>query len=303
MIYTVTLNPALDYVVHTERFVLGAVNRSCAEEILPGGKGINVSFVLRELGIQSTVLGFAAGFTGDALETMVKARGVEAEFIRVSGSTRINVKVRAEQETDINGCGLVVEERHMRALARKMQGAPANSVCVLSGSAPASLSPDCYVRLLEELARPDIRIALDASGALLRRSLSLGPWLVKPNREELEELFGRSLAGREEIAAAAREMRELGARNVLVSLGGAGACLFSESGEEYFVPAPQGRAVDTVGAGDSLLAGFLAAKESGMPDFAALEQGVAAGSATVCRVGLATGEEIVRLLKRMRDHG
>lgn len=303
MIYTVTLNPALDYIMRAERFVLGAVNRARGEEILPGGKGINVSYVLRELGIPSVALGFAAGFTGDELERMVRARGIQTEFIRVLGSTRINVKVRAEQETDINGCGPLAQDKDIIALAHKLHAAEANSVCVLSGSAPASLSSDCYVRLFNQADRPDMRIALDASGALLRRSLTLGPWLIKPNREELEELCGRALAGREAVACAARELRGLGARNVLVSLGEAGACLFTEDGKEYFVSAPQGCAIDTVGAGDSLLAGFLAAKECGASDFAALEQGVAAGSATAFRIGLATGEEIGSLLKCMRDHG
>ena len=205
--------------MRAERFVLGAVNRARGEEILPGGKGINVSYVLRELGIPSVALGFAAGFTGDELERMVRARGIQTEFIRVLGSTRINVKVRAEQETDINGCGPLAQDKDIIALAHKLHAAEANSVCVLSGSAPASLSSDCYVRLFNQADRPDMRIALDASGALLRRSLTLGPWLIKPNREELEELCGRALAGKEAVACAARELRGLGARNVLVSLG------------------------------------------------------------------------------------
>ena len=300
MIYTVTLNPSLDYILHADSFSLGKVNRSQKEEILPGGKGVNVSRVLAELGIPSVALGFAAGFTGDAFVRLVRECGVAADFLPASGMTRINVKIRSREETDINACGPSVAQEDLAALAQKLKDVPQNTVLVLAGSAPASLSPDCYVRLLSFCGRSDLRIALDASGKLFGNSLELSPWLVKPNLEELEELLGEKLSSRAETVRAARRLQARGVKNVIVSLGGEGAVLVPENGEEIFVAAPQGRAVDTVGAGDSLLAGFLAAKEMGASDKESLEQGVAAGSATAFRVGLATGEEIRSLLHRMR---
>ena len=300
MIYTVTLNPSLDYIMQAEAFAAGKVNRSQAERILPGGKGINVSRVLAELGVPSVALGFAAGFTGAEFLRFVGEFGVGADFLPVSGMTRINVKIRAGEETDINASGPAVTEENLRSLGQKLAAAPKNSVLILAGSAPASLASDCYARLLAFGKRSDLRIALDASGKLFADSLALSPWLVKPNLEELEELVGETLASRAEIVRAARRLHARRVRNVIVSLGGEGALLVAEGGAEIFVAAPQGNVVDTVGAGDSLLAGFLAAKEQGGSDREALEQGVAAGSATAFRVGLATGEEIRSLLKKIR---
>lgn len=300
MIYTVTLNPSLDYILPAEHFALGAVNCARGERILPGGKGINVSRVLKELGVPSVALGFAAGFTGEEFLRLAGECGVRADFLRISGQTRINVKIRAEEETDINAGGPAASEEDLRALAQKLAAAPQGAVLVLAGSVPASLSPECYVRLLSFSGRSDFRIALDAAGRLCGQSLALAPWLVKPNRAELEELVGERLSSRSEIARAARRLQERGARNVLASLGEEGAFLLSESGEEFFIAAPRGEVADTVGAGDSLLAGFIAAKEQGGSDGEALKLGVAAGSATAFRVGLATGEEIRALLAAMR---
>lgn len=300
MIYTVTLNPSLDYILPAEHFALGAVNRARGERILPGGKGVNVSRVLRELGVPSVALGFAAGFTGEEFLRLAGECGVRADFLYISGQTRINVKIRAEEETDINAGGPAASEEDLRALAQKLAAAPQGAVLVLAGSVPASLSPECYVRLLSFSGRSDFRIALDAAGRLCEQSLALAPWLVKPNRAELEELVGERLSSRSEVARAARRLQERGARNVLASLGEEGAFLLSESGEELFIAAPRGEVADTVGAGDSLLAGFIAAKEQGGSDREALKLGVAAGSATAFRVGLATGEEIRALLTEMR---
>ena len=305
MIYTVTLNPSLDYILPTEHFALGAVNRARGERILPGGKGVNVSRVLKELGVPSVALGFAAGFTGEEFLRLAGECGVRADFLRISGQTRINVKIRAEEETDINAGGPAASEEDLRALAQKLAAAlgllgKLLRVLVLAGSVPASLSPECYVRLLSFSGRSDFRIALDAAGRLCGQSLALAPWLVKPNRAELEELVGERLSSRSEVARAARRLQERGARNVLASLGEEGAFLLSESGEELFIAAPRGEVADTVGAGDSLLAGFIAAKEQGGSDREALKLGVAAGSATAFRVGLATGEEIRALLAAMR---
>ena len=301
MICTVTLNPSLDYILHAAAFAEGKVNRAEREEIFPGGKGINVSRVLAALGIRSAAYGFAAGFTGEELRRLVRAYGIDADFLPVAGMTRINVKIRSGKETDINASGPSVREEDLRALAEKLRLLPENSVLVLAGSAPSSLSNDCYARLVSYSGRSDLRIALDTSGKAFARSLALAPWLIKPNAEELEEAVGEKLSSRGEIASAAERLQERGARNVIVSLGGDGALLVSESGERIFVPAPQGKAVDTVGAGDSLLAGFLAAKEQGVSDAEALAQGVAAGSATAFRIGIATGEEIRALLMKMRS--
>ena len=303
MIYTVTLNPSLDYILRAKSFALGKVNRSQSETVLPGGKGVNVSRVLAQLGVPSVALGFAAGFTGAEFVCLVGEYGIAADFLPAAGMTRINVKVRAEEETDINASGPAVTEEDLRALGLKLASAPKNSVLVLAGSAPATLSSDCYARLLAFSGRSDLRVALDASGKLFAESVSLSPWLVKPNLEELEELVGETLASRSDVVRAARRLQGRGVQNVIVSLGGEGALMVSESGEEIFAAAPQGRPVDTVGAGDSLLAGFLAAKEEGGTDPEALEQGVAAGSATAFRVGLATGEEIRALLQKMRPSG
>ncbi len=299
MIYTITLNPSLDYIVHADSFASGKVNRSQREEILPGGKGINVSRVLAQLGVPSVALGFAAGFTGEEFIRLTGEYGVATDFLPAAGMTRINVKIRSREETDINASGPSVAEGDLRALGQKLASAPEDSVLVLAGSAPASLSSDCYSRLLAFSGRSDFRIVLDASGKLFAHSVALLPWLVKPNLEELEELVGETLASRSDAARAARQLQGRGVKNVIVSLGGEGALLVSERGEEIFVAAPQGKVLDTVGAGDSLLAGFLAAKERGGSDKEALEQGVAAGSATAFRVGLATGKEICSLLQKM----
>lgn len=301
MIYTVTLNPSIDYILYADSFRVGKVNRSQAETVLPGGKGVNVSRVLAQLGVPSVALGFAAGFTGAEFVRLVGECGIAADFLPAEGMTRINVKVRAGEETDINASGPAVTPEDLRALARKLESIPENSVLVLAGSAPASLPPDCYAQLLAFSGRNDLRTALDASGKLFASSLALSPWLVKPNLEELEEQACEPLASRADIIRAARHLQGRGAKNVIVSLGGKGALLVSEGGEEIFAAAPQGNAVDTVGAGDSLLAGFLAAKMQGGSDKEALEQGVAAGSATAFRAGLATGGEIRALLRRMRS--
>lgn len=299
MICTVTLNPSLDYVLHAKGLESGKINRSEREEILPGGKGINVSRVLAEFGIQSTAFGFAGGFTGKELIRLVRACGVNADFLPVCGDTRINVKIRAAQETDVNAGGPSVTQADLSALAEKLRTLPPQTMLVFAGSAPSSLSPDCYVQLLSQCDRKDFRIALDASGELLRRSLALNPWLIKPNLEELEGLVGEKLTSRAEAVHAANRVREKGVQNVLVSLGGEGALFVSDRGEQLYCPAPQGRVVDTVGAGDSMLAGFIAAKEQGVTDKDALETGIAAGSATAFRVGLAQRGEILALRRRV----
>lgn len=298
MIYTVTFNPAIDYVLWLDRLRPGKTNRAVGEVYAPGGKGINVSMVLKNLGIPSVALGFAAGFTGDTVCTMLEARGIASDFIRIPGLSRVNVKIKADVETEINGRGPDVPEEAFAQLVQKLSRIPAGSVLVLAGSVPPSMPDNTYSRLLRALGRQDIRIVVDAAGALLLDALPFRPWLIKPNREELDETFGRHMRSTDEAFDYARELQKMGARNVIVSLGSNGAMMLNERGEEMMVPAFIGEAVDTVGAGDSLVAAFIAAKEGGGTDLQALRRGVAAGCATAFKEGLATREEIEALLKR-----
>lgn len=294
-VYTLTLNPALDYVVRAERFEPGKINRTTGESISPGGKGINVSLVLREFGVESCALGFAAGFTGEEILREVASRGVACDFVRVAGTSRINVKVRAGEETDINAGGPSVSEEDVAALEAKVRALPAGSLLVLAGSVPASLSKEVYGRLTEA-AGEGVRVVVDAQGDALRSAVARGVWLVKPNIEELGELFGVRVEERAQVDACAAELRRMGAQNVLVSMGVRGALLYAEDGQVHFVAAPAGAGIDSVGAGDSLLAGFLAAKLSGESDREALRRGVAAGTATAFRLGLMRRADYEKML-------
>lgn len=300
MICTVTMNPALDYIVSLPELKKGGINRAVRSRLRAGGKGINVSAVLKSFGISSAATGFVAGRTGELLCDMLREAGIFADFVRTGGMTRINVKIRAEEETDVNGEGPAVTEEAFAALLAKADRLPAGSMLVLAGSMPASLPEGAVGRLFAAAERA--RVAVDCSGSVLRETLPLRPWLVKPNREELEELYGVHIGGQEEALFYAQKMRREGARNVIVSLGGQGAVMAAEDGAEYYIPAFEGAALDTVGAGDSLLAGFIAAYEGGQSAEQALAQGVAAGCATAFRVGLAPAEEAFALL-RSRETG
>ncbi len=298
MIYTLTCNPALDYVVRLDKYREGATNRSYGESIAPGGKGINVSLVLKNLGIPTLAMGIAAGFTGDMLLGMLQERGIATDFLRVGGFTRINVKIKTGRESEINGSGPAVGESVAEALAQKLTSLPENACVVLAGSVPNGLSGDFYAHILNKANRRDLRVAVDASGALLVNALQYCPWLIKPNLEELGEIFGVRFTARDQVERYAHRLCEMGARNVIVSLGSYGALMINERGEEMSVPAYIGEVVDTVGAGDALVAAFIAAKERGRTDVEALRRGVAAGCATAFKEGLATRAEIDALLKR-----
>ncbi len=299
MIYTVTFNPAIDYVVHTGEMQLGMVNRSQAEELYIGGKGINVSFVLHELGVPSRALGFIAGFTGEAIERGVREKGIEADFIRLSeGNSRINVKIRSAQETELNGQGPRITPDALSELYTKLDALTAGDTLVLAGSIPNTLPADVYEQILRRLSDRKLRAVVDASGELLRRVLPYKPFLIKPNHHELGELFGVTLTETDEIAAYARKLQEMGAQNVLVSRAGDGAVLLDENGQLHTCGVCKGTVKNSVGAGDSMLAGFLAGLETG--DHAhALRLGTAAGGATAFSDGLAAGEEIRRLLGKL----
>lgn len=299
MIYTVTFNPALDYVVRLPAFEPGAVNRTESEDIQLGGKGINVSCVLGQLGFKSVALGFVAGFTGEAVEAGLARRGVSADFIRLpEGLTRINVKIKASVETEINGQGPAIPAEALEELFRKLDRLAAGDVLVLAGSIPASLPSDIYQRILERLAPKGVLCAVDATGELLVKVLPYKPFLIKPNNHELGEIFGRSLSTDEEIVECARLLQQKGARNVLVSMAGDGALLLDEGGNVHRLEAFKGKVKNSVGAGDSMVAGFVAGwLEKG--DYAwALRLGSACGSATAFSDTLATRTEIESLLNR-----
>lgn len=301
MIYTVTFNPAIDYVVRLATpLQAGAINRAAGEDCVLGGKGINVSGVLAQLDCPSVALGFVAGETGAWLERGLAAQGLQTDFIALpAGMTRINVKIKADQETELNGAGPDIPPEAAEALFHKLDALQKGDVLVLAGSIPASLPNDTYETILSRLQGHGVRAVVDASGPLLARVLPYHPFLIKPNHHELAEIVGRSLSGDREIAGAARELQAKGARNVLVSMAGDGALLVDENGEQYRIGVPKGRVINSVGAGDSMLAGFLAGYLQTGSYRAALKLGTACGSATAFSLGLATREEIDRLLAQL----
>lgn len=295
MIYTVTFNPAVDYVVHLNAFTPGETNRSVSEEVYFGGKGINVSIILAQLGMESTALGFVAGFTGEALEKALVAGGTRTDFIRLpEGMTRINVKMKGDCETEINASGPRIDAASLEKLFAKLEVLQAGDTLVLAGSVPGSLPADIYEQILKELSGRGIRFVVDATGKLLLNVLKYRPFLIKPNRAELEEICGRKLDTQEKLVEGASELKAMGAQNVLISLGKDGALLLDEHGKVHTHEVLGGKPVNTVGAGDSMVAGFIAGCEKGYEH--ALLMGVAAGGATACAKGLATREEIFALL-------
>ena len=299
MIYTLTLNPALDYVMRLPTIREGETNRAASTDLQFGGKGINVSRVLAELGVESTALGFVAGFTGDALNAHLAERGIQTDFIRLpEGMTRINVKLKTSEglhsETEINASGPAIPAACMEALYQRLDTLTEGDTLVLAGSIPSSLSKDTYRNLMERLNGRGVRFAVDAEGALLTETLPYRPFLIKPNRAELEGIAGRPLTTDGDLTVAAAELQRLGARNVLVSLGGDGALLLDEHGEFHRAAALPIVPVNTVGAGDSAVAGFLAGADRGYEY--ALKLAMACGGATAALEGLATAETIAHLM-------
>lgn len=298
MIYTVTFNPAIDYVVHLPGSLeLDAVNRTVQEEYLFGGKGINVSSVLRALDCDNTALGFVAGPTGHWLETGLQTQGVKTDFIHLNqGVTRINVKIKATEETEINGMGPQIAEADMEQLYAKLDKLGEGDALVLAGSIPSCLSGDTYEKIMARLEGRGVRIVVDATRDLLVNVLKYKPFLIKPNNHELGEIFDRELTTDAEITACAALLQSRGARNVLVSMAGDGALLLDETGKTHRMGVPKGKVLNSVGAGDSMVAGFLAGYlQKGDYDWA-LRLGTAAGSATAFSLGLATREKIDSLL-------
>lgn len=300
MIYTVTFNPALDYVIRVENVRLGAVNRTVNEDIFYGGKGLNVSRVLKSLGYDSVALGFVAGFTGDEIERGAKSLGITPDFIHVEkGMSRINVKLKSNEESEINGMGPEITPEDVKQLFEQLEKLQQGDVLVLSGSIPKTIQDDIYERIMEKLDGRGILIAVDAEKKLLLNVLKYHPFLIKPNNFELGDMFGVTLTSDEEILHYAGELQRQGARNVLVSMAGDGSLLLDENGHAHKMGVAKGTVRNSVGAGDSMVAGFLAGYlEQGDYGYA-LRLGTAAGGATAFSDDLADGEMIRKVLESL----
>ncbi len=302
MIYTVTLNPSLDYIVSVDNFRLGFTNRTDSELLLPGGKGINVSIVLKNLGFETTALALSAGFVGDAIEEKVKELGIRTEFIRAEeGNSRINLKLKNIDGTEINGRGPKVSDAQVQKLQCRLDGLGAGDALVLAGSIPDSLSDTIYSSILKRLLGQDVRVVVDATGKLLTNVLEYHPFLVKPNNHELGEIFDVTLETREQVVPYAKRLQEMGAENVLVSMAKEGAIFVGADGRVFLEPAPEGKLVNGVGAGDSMVAGFLAGYFTSHNLETAFRLGVAAGSATAFCEHLAGKEEVLNVYNRMKQ--
>ena len=300
MIYTVTFNPSLDYIVSVEDFKLGLTNRTSSELMLPGGKGLNVSMVLGNLGIANTALGFVAGFTGEEIVRRIEEMGVKSDLIAIhEGISRINLKLKSIDGTEINGCGPQISEENVQKLMDKLDVLEKGDVLILAGSIPGSMPDDIYRKIMERLDGRDVMIAVDATKDLLVNVLEYHPFLVKPNNHELGEIFGVELKTREEVVPYAKKMQEMGAVNVLVSMAGEGAVLVAADGSVHAAPAPKGKLVNGVGAGDSMVAGFIAGWMEKKDYAHAFAMGVAAGSASAFSELLATKEEVETVYKQV----
>ena len=299
MIYTVTFNPSLDYVIQVDDLTLGEVNRTTSEKIYPGGKGNNVSVILSNLGHKSKALGFKAGFTGEQMETMLEEFGCYTDFIPLEeGLTRINVKVKSNEESEINGQGPEIKQEAINELFIKLNGLKPGDTLVLAGSIPSSLPSDIYERIMAQLADRRIRFVVDATKDLLLNVLKYKPFLIKPNNFELGEMFGVELKTNEDIIKYAGKLREMGAVNVLVSMAGDGAILLDEHGKTHICGVCKGKVRNSVGAGDSMVAGFIAGCENGDYEYA-LKLGTASGGATAFSDGLAEKKTIDELMEQL----
>lgn len=297
MIYTVTLNPALDYVVWLDEFQPGTLNRTEKSHTYPGGKGVNVAITLHTMNVPVKAFGFAGGTSGSALREALYDLGVKATFLPPKeGETRINVKIQANEETEVNSAGPVLDEHHLQLLMDKLEVLGPGDTLVLAGSLPLGLSDKTYARLSELAAKKGARAVVDTSGPALEQALSAKPFLIKPNRDELGGLLRRPMGSLEQVERAAREVQAMGAQNVLVSMGKGGAALLEQDGTFTFVPAPEGKSVNTIGAGDAMVAGFLGALENGCTMRRALDWGLAAGTAFACVPWMPTKKQIEALV-------
>ena len=296
MIYTITLNPALDYTIIIDKFNLNEINTSVREYILPGGKGINVSIILKRLGIDSVVLGFISGFTGEEIKRIVETEKIETNFINLkTENSRINVKILEEnRETAINSKGPLVEKKYIEELYQKLELLKKDDILVLSGSVPNGMDEDIYEKICEKIKEYNIKIVVDSTKELLLNTLKYNPFLIKPNHHELGEIFNTKITSKDEAIEYAKKLQKMGARNVLVSMGGDGSVLLDENGKSYKKEAIKNKnVINTVGAGDSMVAGFLAGylKYQNYED--ALKLGISSATATVNSVYLGTKNEII----------
>lgn len=300
MIYTVTFNPSLDYIVSVDDFKLGLTNRTSSELILPGGKGTNVSTVLKNLGLESTALGFVAGFTGNEIVKRLNDMGIKSDFISIeNGISRINLKLKSIDGTEINGAGPDISEDKVNELMDKLNQLKEGDVLVLAGSIPSSMSDNIYRDIMADLKDRGVMIVVDATKDLLLNVLEYHPFLIKPNNHELGEIFDVKLTTREEVIPYGRKLQEKGARNVLVSMAGEGAVLIAEDGQVFDAPAPKGKLINGVGAGDSMVAGFVAGWIEKQDYEHAFHMGVASGSASAFSENLATKEEIINVYNQV----
>lgn len=297
MVYTVTFNPSLDYVVGLDNFETGMVNRAKYEQIMPGGKGINVSIVLGNLGVKNTALGFVAGFTGDEIEQRIREKGVDARFIHVKdGFSRINIKIKATEESEINGIGPCITQDDVSSLMGILDKIVDGDTLIMAGSIPDTLPDSMYMDILERVKDRNIRTAVDATGKLLINVLKYGPFLIKPNNHEMGEIFNTTIDSEEKLIEYGRKLMDMGARNVLISRAGDGAILLCEDKRIIKSQAPKGVVVNSVGAGDSMVAGFIAGYMEQNDFEYALRMGIATGSASAFSKELATKNEVQRLM-------
>ncbi len=300
MIYTVTLNPAVDYVIDVKNIETGKVNRTSGEQIFFGGKGINVSLVLSELGVKSVATGFTAGFTGKAIEEKLSLVGIKTDFTELpDGFSRINIKIKSDEETEINGMGPDVPKEYLDEFLKGLSFLTEGDILVLAGSVPKSVPDNVYEIIMERFSDKGIKFVVDASGELLKKVLPLKPYLIKPNHIELGEIFGVEINTPDEAEIYARKLQDMGALNVIVSMAENGALLIDENGERHFCDALKGEVINSVGAGDSMLSGFLAGliKENDY-DYA-LKLGTASGGATAFSSDLAKKDEIEKLFREL----
>lgn len=297
MVYTLTLNPSLDYVMTVKNLSHGNVNRSTAEELYYGGKGINVSAVLKRLCVESTALGFAGGMTGEMLCEIMRSDGICNDFISLSGgNTRINVKLKSDNETEINAVGPQISDRELNQLFEKLEQIKSGDTLVLAGSVPQSLPDDIYAQILSRLCGKDICFAVDTTGNQLISSLKYKPFLIKPNKLELGEIFSKELTNTNEIIKYGKELQSMGAQNVLISCGGDGSVLIAQNDEVYTAKAIKGNVISTVGCGDSMVAGFIAGKIRGYSLLKSFRLSVTCASATAFSEHLACADKINEML-------
>lgn len=303
MIYTVTFNPSLDYIVSVEHFALGDINRTGKEIIYPGGKGINVSLVLKNLGHDSTALGFMAGFTGHEIARLVEDTGIKSDFIQVKdGISRINVKIRSDEETAVNGMGPGIGKEDIEKLYAQLDQLQDGDILVLAGAIPSVMPETMYSDIMDRLKDKNLKIVVDATKDLLMNVLKYHPFLIKPNNFELGEIYGVNLNTREEVIPYAKKLQQEGAQNVLVSMAGEGAVLLAADGQVFQSEAPNGKVRNSVGAGDSMVAGFIAGYLSSGSYEQAFYMGVCTGSASAFSEGMAKKKDVEKLLKQFDKH-